>query len=78
MSERIRSRIERLEELVPTEVVLTLQSGKTFSHRGPPIRFFNDGMDQLRAERGPILSALEITVRGEGCGYMHQLLKALM
>jgi len=78
MSERLRRRIEELEAKVPTEIVLTLKNGQTFSHCGPSIKFFTDGLDQIRAGKGPIRSALKDTVKAEGCGYMHQMLQALI
>lgn len=64
--------------MVPTEIILTLENGETFSHRGPALKFFNDGLAQIRAGRGQILSAVKDTVKAEGCGHLAELLKALM
>ena len=78
MIERLRRRIEQLEAGVPRAVVLTLRNEHTFSHPGPDIQFFNEGMEQIRAGKGPILAAVKDSVKAEGCGRMAELLKALL
>jgi hypothetical protein len=78
MSESIRKRIESLESKVPVPITLTLSDSSTFKHRGPSLQFFVEGLAQIRAGRGPILSAVRDSVRSEGCGHLGDMLKALM
>jgi hypothetical protein len=77
MSENIRRRIEDLEAAAPEEVVLFLRGGGQFRHPGPALRFYCEGMDQIRAGRGPLLDAIVRTVSATGCAKLWELLQAV-
>lgn len=76
MSGSLRSRIEALEAGLPCEIILTLENGETYRHPGPALKFFTEGMEQIRYGGGPILDAAYRTVEAKGCGALWQLLAA--
>lgn len=73
----LRRRIEALEASTPVEIVLTLKDGSTFHHPGPSMKFYEEGLEQIRKGKGSLLKALRATVTGTGCGLLWELLVAL-
>ena len=73
----LRRRIEALEASTPVAITLTLKDGSTFHHPGPSMKFYEEGFEQIRNGKGPLLKALRTTVEGTGCGLLWELLVAL-
>jgi hypothetical protein len=77
MSQSILYRIAVLEASLPEEIILTLDDGNFYHHPGPALRFYSEGLEQIRENRGPLLEAVRRTVNATGCGLIWQLLDAL-
>jgi hypothetical protein len=73
----IRQRIEALYAKLPKEIVLTLDDGTTFHHRGPLLKFAAEAMTQAESGGGPIVTACCRAAKATGCGLVFDLIAAI-
>jgi hypothetical protein len=66
--ENLRREIERLSQIAPDTIILTLADGTKFYYDGDALSF---AMDAMR--KGPVARACAKTVSATGCGRLYEL-----